>query len=400
MNMFVLFLIWRVLGLIVAFIADKIVPSSGMFQLFIKPIDLGFQLPNFIQDSANFDGINYLHIAKYGYGLYQQAFFPLFPFLIKIVSVVTNNNYFIAGILISNLSFLIGIFVFKKYLESIGKKPKEIVWIFIFLLTFPTAFFFGAVYTESLFFLLSVLALYFMQKRKYWIVLVVCMLAALTRLIGVFLLIPLFFTVIIQQQQLHSFWKSGNLCYANLKHLIFVHGKAIALMTAPILGLLIYMFYLAYAVRNPFAFYSTQSNFHAGRSASSLIFLPQVYYRYLNIFIHAQHNLIYFVAILEFLIFNLVLVVLLYDLWILWKRKDIVNRISLIGLNIFSLINILLPTLTGTLSSVPRYTLLSLSFFIRLAEFKNKVVRSALVILFVTLFVILFVLFTQGYFVS
>ena len=394
-----LFFVWRSLGLIIAFIADKFIPSSGIFQLSIKPIDLTSQIPNFIQDSANFDGINYLHIAKYGYGLYQQAFFPLFPLLIHIFSFITNHNYFIAGFIISNLCFLIGMVVFKKYLESIGKSPKEIVWIFIFLLSFPTAFFFGAVYTESLFFLSVVAALYLMQKRKYWLVLIFCIMASLTRLIGVFLCIPIFFTV-IPQQQLHFFWQKHKFTYQNLKRFLLTNGKAMALIFSPVMGLLIYMLYLVYTVHNPLAFYSTQSNFHAGRSTASLILLPQVYYRYLNIFIHAQHNLVYSVAVLEFLIFNLVLVVLLYDLWMLWQRKNILNRMNLVGLNFFSLVNLVLPTLTGTMSSIPRYALLSLSFFIRLAEIKNKVVRGMLLVLFITLYIVLLALFTQGYFVS
>ncbi len=395
-----LFLVWRLGGLVIAFIADKVIPSSGSFQLFLKPIDLISHVPNFIQDSANFDGVNYLHIARYGYGLYQQAFFPLFPLLIHIFSFVTNGNYFIAGFLLSNVSFLIGIIVFKKYLQSIGIKPKEIFWVFLFLLLFPTAFFFGAVYTESLFFLLFVLVLYFLQKRQYWLVSICCILASFTRLIGIFLCIPIFFTVIVQQQRLHTFWQKRKFTYQNLRHFLPTCGKTMVLIFSPLLGLLIYMGYLVYTVHNPLAFYSTQSNFNAGRSTTSLILLPQVYYRYLNIFIHAQPNLIYWVAVLEFFIFNLVLLVLLYDLWALRQQKNLLNRLSLIGLNLFSLINIVLPTLTGTMSSVPRYALLSLPFFIRLGLINNKVIKGTLLILFIALYIILLALFTQGYFVS
>jgi hypothetical protein len=386
-----LFLIWRVFGLIIAFIADKIIPSSGDFRLVLKPIDLLFQFPSFLQDSGNFDGSNYLHIARYGYGLYQQAFFPLFPFLIHIFSFFTNHNYFIAGYIISNTSFLIGIFVFKKYLQGIGKNPKQILWIFLFLLTFPTSFFFGAVYTESVFFLFFCLALYFIQRKKYWLVGIFCILTALTRLMGVFLIIPFLFTVLIQQQ------KMG---YANLKHFFLNHKKLFLIISSPIIGLLVYMLYLSFTVHNPFAFYSTQSSFLANRSTNALIFLPQVYYRYLNIFVHAQHNLVYFVAVLEFLIFNLVFIVLLYDLWTLWKRKNVEGRMSLIGLNLFSFINILLPTLTGTMLSIPRFALLSLSFFIRLAEINNMIIKVVILILFITFSAVLLVLFSQGYFIS
>ena len=160
------------------------------------------------------------------------------------------------------------------------------------------------------------------------------------------------------------------------------------------------MFYLWLTTHNPFAFYTTQGNFLAGRTTHSLILLPQVYYRYLNIFVHAKQNLVYFVSVLEFVSFNLVFVVLIYDLWLLWKQKNVVNRMSLIGLNLFSLINIILPTLTGTMLSVPRFALLSLSFFIRLAEINNRAVKGILLIIFIIFYIALLTLFTEGYFVS
>ena len=77
-----------------------------------------------------------------------------------------------------------------------------------------------------------------------------------------------------------------------------------------------------------------------------------------------------------------------------------VNRMSLIGLNLFSLINIILPTLTGTMLSVPRFALLSLSFFIRLAEINNRAVKGILLIIFIIFYIALLTLFTEGYFVS
>jgi len=43
-------------------------------------------------------------------------------------------------------------------------------WLLFFILTFPTSFFFGAVYTEGLFFLLFALTLYFLKKENYWLV--------------------------------------------------------------------------------------------------------------------------------------------------------------------------------------------------------------------------------------
>ena len=64
------------------------------------------------------------------------------------------------------------------------------------------------------------------------------------------------------------------------------------------------------------------------------------------------------------------------------------------------MINLVLPTLTGTFSSIPRYALLSLSLFLYLGEMKNKFVRISVAVLFAFLHVVLLGFFIQGYFVG
>ncbi len=397
---FILFSIWRIVDLVIANIAK-------LFDIYHEQFHYRYQLyhnnpfiPPFLLSFANYDGANYLHIAHDGYGMYQQAFFPLYPLLVHILAPFFGNEYFLPGFFISNISFLFGFYLFRKYLETIGKKQSKIVWIVLFLLTFPTSFFFGAVYTEGLFFLLVAGGLYFSQKRQYTRMAVFCFLAALTRLMGVFLLIPLFATVMLEQ---HRFRLLGNTFLEKVTSTFLFFNKQrrlLVLILSPVFGLLCYMFYLDQTVHNPFYFYHALSGFHTGRSVYHVIFLPQVYYRYIHIFFKAPHNFTYFVSILEFVIFNLVFFILLYDLWSLWKKKNTPGRISLLGLNLFSLVNVILPSLTGTMTSFPRYALFSLSFFIRLAEIKNVFIRSSFLILFIIFHIVLLTLFIQGYFIS
>ncbi|PIX73599.1 hypothetical protein COZ39_02165, partial [Candidatus Roizmanbacteria bacterium CG_4_10_14_3_um_filter_33_21] len=77
----------------------------------------------------------------------------------------------------------------------------------------------------------------------------------------------------------------------------------------------------------------------------------------------------------EFIIFNFcltILVISLVDSWRKFKGKDFRLWLSISnGLLLFSFINLLLPTLTGTFSSIPRYALMSLSVFIYLGEIKS-----------------------------
>lgn len=161
------------------------------------------------------------------------------------------------------------------------------------------------------------------------------------------------------------------------------------------MGLFTYMIYLLKTTGDPFLFFNSQKVFGANRS-TNLILLPQVYFRYLKIFFTASFNFQYFIAVIEFFIFNLVFLVLVFDLFYVLKKR---NQ-NLLALNLFSLANLILPTLTGTFSSITRYSLLSLSFFLFLSKIKSKVVKITLGFLFLILHLILFGFYLQGYFIG
>jgi len=221
------------------------------------------------------------------------------------------------------------------------------------LLSFPTAFFFGSVYTESLFLLLLILT--FRHP-------IFSLFTGLTRINGIFTLI--------------------------------IHKKYFYL---PLIGLFIYCFYLLTKFNDPFIFFHNVANFGVQRS-SRLISIPQVYYRYLSIFFTANFNFQYCIAILEFSIFNFFLLILFLDLRKILSAK-IVNSQRL-SLNLFSWGNLLLPTLSGSLSSTPRYALLSVSAFFYLSEIKSKGLKTATIIGFAILEIILTIFYIQGYFIS
>ena len=365
-----LFIIWRVLDFLAIYFAPIFIPYLGFFPY--KELLVDFNLPHWLSSLANFDGLHYLLIARQGYSQWEQAFFPLYPLLIKLLTFVINNSLVVA-LIISNLCFLAGLFVLTKLVEK-----KQAPWLLVFLLAFPTSFFFGAVYTEGLFFLLFVLALYFFKKQKYLPAGFVAIFSSLTRLIGVFLIIPAFFQ-----------WLSKR--------------KGLATVAAPLVGLGIYCLYLFKTTGDPLFFLTSQPVFGANRSAS-LVLLPQVVWRYIKIFITAAPNFQYFVSWLEFSIFFLVFIVLVLDLFIhLRFNRNFEVKIEdydRIGLNLFSFANLLLPTLTGTFSSVPRYALFSLSFFLYLTEFKNIWAKMIVALVFLILHVILLGFFSQGYFIS
>lgn len=384
---------WIAFHLLAYFILPSFIPYLGFFPY--KEAAAGYNLPGFITSMANFDGEHYLLIAKNGYSQYEQAFFPLYPILIRFVGIFFNQNYLLSAIVISSVSFFFGLFFFKNYIQQIVGDKKDHLpiwrWSQLLLLLFPTAFFFTAVYTEGLFFMLCMATLYFLNRKNFAAAAVFAFLAALTRLVGVFLFIPIFFSMMeVYFQKYKTF---------SITQFIKLNIQRILVFIAPFLGLASYCLYLWKTSGDPLFFLNAQSAFGANRS-SELILLPQVIYRYLKIFFTAQPNFQYFISFIEFCFFLLVFGVLLTELIKLLfnrTRKDFYNRFSL---NLFSFVNLLLPTFTGTLSSVPRYALMSFSFFLILGEYKNMPLKIALLVTFGVLHIILFGFFIQGYFVS
>lgn len=361
------------LKLLFLFIVSKLSYNFLAYQgLFSFPDLLNqFKLPKFILAFANFDGIHYIKIATLGYYQYSQAFFPLYPLLINILKNVFLRNSFFAGFIISNASFLTGLIFLEKILKK-RREEKRFFWTILFLLTFPTSFFFHTLYSEGLFFMLFLMAIYFLQEKKYLAAAIVSALASSTRLVGIFLFIPFILTL-----------------YPHLKR------RRTLFVFFPLLGLLFYMFYLWKTTGDPFAFINAQPAFGAGRS-TRIVFLPQVYFRYLKIFFMSRIDFGYFVALLEFFTFSFVFIISIIESIRSFKRKDFFY----LSIALFSLINIVLPTLTGTFLSTPRFALLSLSTFFFLANLKSAYLKICLLVLFAVLQTILFAFFVQGYFIS
>lgn len=129
----------------------------------------------------------YLSIAEEGYKytgvpLPSVAFFPLLPLLMRALTPLVGDTM-TAGLLISNGALaLAAVLFYRLVLEEWGTAVADrAVW---YLLIFPTSFFGAAIYTESLFLLTAIGALY-AARRGYWEMAAMLGIAAtLTRLMG------------------------------------------------------------------------------------------------------------------------------------------------------------------------------------------------------------------------
>ncbi len=375
--------IWRVLLFCLSFFADTFLPYKPSFPLYAELLSTSV-LPRWLYSWANFDGVHYLGIAHYGYvgtlGL-VQAFFPFFPYLIlRTTYLLWPHQEFIVvfGIFLTTLfSFLLGTMWFAFTKQFYGEKG---AWVSLFILfLFPTSFFFAAVYTESLFLLLLMGAFLAARYQRWGIVTVLVMCASATRIVGIFL-VPALILECWQQQR----WSS-------LPTFIQKHWQTCILLLTGSIGLLGYMAFLYQQFHDPLYFFHVQNAFGAGRE-TTLVLYPQTWWRALRILLTARpFDLKYYTYVMEFLAGTLGIIGVLLSF-----------RVTRVSYAFFSLCAFLLPTLTGTFSSLPRYLLPCISIFLLLthALHRRKFALIVYLLLSTFFFFINVVLFLQGYWVG
>jgi len=361
-------LIVRVYLQLLAGLALKLVPFKPSFpywDFFLKP-----KGPAWLWLWGNFDGVHYLTIAQegYAYGL-TQVFFPFYPYLIKLVNVLVHNSLW-SALLIAHLSFIGFIYFFIK-LGRLDYKAATVRWDLFFLLLFPSSFFFFAVYTESLFLLLAAVSLYWARTRRFTAAALAAGLASATRLVGIFLLPAIIWEYVKAK-------KSSPL---QLIKLCLLSGS----------GLLLYLNYLQRHFHNFLIFVTGQPGFGAGRQVNTLVMIYQVIFRYLKmLFGVSLKNDIYPVLVFEFVI-SLVFLALIIFAWVKKFRTSYL---------LFIIPSFLLPTLTGSFASMPRYVLACFPLFYLMGKFRSKAGKAAALVISALLLTWAFIRFCRGYWVS
>lgn len=356
----IFFIIWRLFLFSISYLSKFFIPVFGNRFPYVGLLEES-KLPYWVWSFGNFDGVHYLRIAQDGYAYqFTQAFFPLYPILTRLVSYLTFGNFLIAALAISNGAFLAGLILFNRLME---KKYSEKIafWSCIFLLAFPTSFYFGAAYTEGIFFLMTIGCFYLLERKKIFLASIVGAFASATRLVGMFLASS----------------------FANQRN----YKSLIALLTV-FLGLASYMIYLKIKFDNPFYFLTAQSIWGQERSTTGIIILPQVFWRYFKIILTTTG------LPLVNALFELSSTVFAIAMLILATKRVRTEWI------VFSSLAVLTPTLTGTLASMPRYILIAFPIYIVLAHIKSNTLKLAILAIFVMFLTIATALFTRGYWVA
>lgn len=371
-----MFITWRILLIAVLFFSLKFIPL-GNENNFLGGGALNYNLSPQLFSWANFDGEHYLSISMFGYKSLEQAFFPVYPALIAFLSKPVSYDFFslqinstLVGLLISNISLYFALIMLWKLLNLDFTKKISMLTI-ILIMVFPTSFFFGALYNESLFLLLSVLAFYNARQKRWFLASVFGILASATRIFGILLLPALLIEAYLQKEKFSKYFWIGLIPF----------------------GLVGYMLYQYFSVGDALAFYRLQDLVGEQRQGG-LVLLPQVYFRYIKMILSVDPaNFIYQTILLEFIVGIIFFILPIYGFF-----KKI--RLSYL---FYALSAFLITTVQGAMSSVPRYVLVFFPSFLALAIWLVSLHKLTRIIIVVFLIVLLFIetaLFLRGYWIA
>ncbi|HEY3993804.1 MAG TPA: glycosyltransferase family 39 protein [Ktedonobacteraceae bacterium] len=364
---------------------------------------------------GRFDSGFYIQLAQQGYWsaktLHQNTdwvFYPLYPLLISGGAKLLGGSqaaYSIAGILIANIA---GIFmiVYLYLLVRQEYNTRIAARTVLYLAIFPTAFFFSAIFTETLLLGLCIASMYYARRQAWWLAALCGGLAALTRLQGVTLVIPLaweYLRVISAryaplptelprrldkraQLYLSCYFRGLFLATRALKNWL----NALALALVPC-GLLAFMLYGYIAINDFFA------TFHASAWGWRRHMSPPwrlLIYSLRNPVLGQPMNWNFWVLNIVTAFAGLAVIV-----WA-WRRLPMIYTL-------YTAVMVLVPLSSSLLNSEGRYALLIFPAFILLATFTSKstgksdteaeCLHTFLLISFATLEAVFMIFFVLGF---
>lgn len=368
-------------------------PSFFAQDLLFAPGEFPFRkgLHKLVWAWGNFDGQHYLTIADIGHQSFEHSFFPLYPMLIRVLTLVAGLKHIVSALVISRVSFAMALVASYALLVIDGKKR---VWPYFLvgILLFPASFYYAAVYNDSVFFLLATCTLIAARTGRFMLAGICAAAATLARLNGLALVFPIIIEYVMQETHIGnrlSDWSASairrSLRSVKMNRQAGMVAIAVTLVPAAFIG---YLWYTHVTYGDWYLVFSDTSIW--GRN--KFVLPPQVIWRYAKIFVVSDPwTFIYGIAVLEFS--SLVL----YTGLLVWGVKKI--RLSYW---VYAVVSILLAMSTGTLQGMPRYGLHLYPLFLILAHI--FAVRSRLLALYIigstVLLCILTGLFIQGYFVA
>ncbi|MFT3916399.1 MAG: mannosyltransferase family protein [Anaeromyxobacteraceae bacterium] len=137
------------------------------------------------------DANHYLFLADWGYQPQHisSAFYPLLPFLLKLLRPLAGGDALVAGLVLSTAAFL-GAVAYLFLLVRAERDEATASRACLLLVAFPTTFYAGLLYTEALFLLLAVGLFFHLRRNELGLATAFAFLLPLTRPTGLMVALP------------------------------------------------------------------------------------------------------------------------------------------------------------------------------------------------------------------
>jgi len=319
---------------------------------------------------SNWDGGHFRGIVENNYLPEQTVFFPFYPLLMKILNIVGLDITF-AGLLISHLSLIASLFFLYKL--TLLDFPEKVAKRAIFaLLIFPTSFYLGTVYSESLFLAVTLACFYFARTQKTVLSSFFAAASIATRLAGLATFAAVLGDHLLAQGKNFNFRK-----ILTLKTFLL----CLSLLPIPL-----YMLFQQVLFQNPWGFLTNESEWNRHFSLPWEPVLGYLnYLKSVGIFqignpARVFTELAFFIGGVFGFIFSL------------YKLKP--------AYSIFYLLSLILPAFSSTLIAMPRYILTIFPIFILLGLIENEVLQKIGIIFSLLLLSAYTMLFMGWYWVT
>ena len=251
--------LWKVFALAVAF---RCVMALAGLLLYNIGNGAALGLADLPELWTRWDGTHYVNLVEQGYAGYQEngqplflVFFPLYVWLTRAVGLLVPDTA-LAGMVVSFACYGAGcVFLYRLGAEEYGKRIAR--WAVVFLSVFPFGFFFGAVMTESLFFLTTTAALYYIRRHRWVLAGLWGLLAAMTRMQGVLL-------IGAAAAELVNWARPFALAGKARRDSLLSMAKKLPALLLPVVGSLVYLALNVSVTGDPFAFSRMQAHWSQG----------------------------------------------------------------------------------------------------------------------------------------
>ncbi len=240
----------KLLALIVVAIGAFFLPfnNANYFANFhFPPMDA----PGFLNRFKTWDAQHYLYLANFGYqaNFPSDAFYPLFPYLIRWVGFLFCDYHLLTALVLSTFFTVIGMIYLYKLVADLYDRTLAFQ-VCVLLLAFPMGFFLGFVYADSLFFMLATAFFYGWNKDEKGLVYGTVFLMPWTRPVGILMSVVILGALYLKENR------------AKL-------GMALGAVSANLFGFILYLLFMKRVTGDYWSGFLSQHYFQSGYSVLS-----------------------------------------------------------------------------------------------------------------------------------